>query len=502
MFDNLKEGVRNRMREFLQIKDAATTTRMMIEQDMTHDVNVSLHKILYRTDAYETEQAFKSLNTDMARFWSSVPSSQRKIRKIRNDLYKLIINCFSDLVCTATNEPDFEDEAKKEIFDNIFSNKNELNWWDLVKTATQKALITGDGAFKISIDTELSEYPIVEFYDAEFVDYEYKRGRLTEIIFYNRFKENKKWYTLEEHYGKGYIKYLLFDDEKKPCALADLDYTKELQDITFNGDYIMAQQLKIWDSSKYIGRGEPLLDGKIDEIDALDEVISQWMDALRAGRVNKYIPDSLIPRNENGDLMKPNPYDNNFIKVQGSLSEEADKITVVQPNIAYEAFETSYVNALQRCLMGIISPSSLGIDQSKYDDNATAQRERREITGWKRKQITDVLESVLPALIEKVIMTYQNLTGALVDETVVSVSFDDYNSPGIEEKIEIATKGAPGVQVLTFKQIAEIIADDKTEAEQDELAAQLEALNKTTIEEPALFPTDYDKAFEEETPAE
>lgn len=495
LFDNLKEGVRGRMREFLQIKDPATATKMMIEQDMTHAVNTALHKILYRVDAFETEQAFKSINTGSACFWSSAPSG-KGIRKIRNDLYQLIIDTYSDICVVGLNAPEFKDKSKEDLFNEIFSDKNEMNFWNLTKQSIIDALKTGDGAFKISIDTSISEYPIVEFFDAEFVDYKYKRGRLTDILFYTRFKEDDKYYVLEEDYGKGYIKHKLYKDDKE-VPLTMCTFTAGLQDIEFVGDYIMAQQFKIWESSKYTGRGKPLLDGKIDEIDALDEVESQWQAALRDGSVKTYIPDSLIPRNEEGDLMRPNAFDNKFIKVQGSLSENGDKIEVIQPDIRYEAFLQTYVACLDRCFMGIISPSTLGIDARKLDDNATAQREREKITAWKRNQITDVLEDVLPALINKVFKTYANMTGAVIEDTEIEIIFDEYNSPGIEQKIEIAAKGAPSLQLLTWKQIAEIICDDKTEKEQEEIAEELKALNNQTIEEPAMYPTDYDKMNED-----
>lgn len=492
--NNMKEGVRNRMREFLHITEISTVQSLMIEQDMNHEVNTAIHKILYRVDAHETEQAFKSLHID-SRFWSAVPGSQ-KVRKIRNDLYQLVIDTYSDICITGLNAPDFKDKSKEEIFNEMFSPKNEQNFWSLAKKAVIDCLKTGDGAFKISFDSALSEYPIVEFYDAEFVDYKYSRGRLVEIIFYSNFTEKKQPYTLEEIYGKGYIRYKLYKD-KREVDLGTCEATEGLSDVEFVGDYIMAQQFKIWESPKYEGRGKPLMDGKIDEIDALDEVISQWMDALRDGRVNKYIPDSLIPKNENGDLMKPNAFDNKFIKIKGTLNEDGDQITVIQPDIKYDAFLQSYVASLDRCLMGIISPSTLGVDARKLDDNATAQREREKITSWRRNQITDVLEDILPALIDKIFKTYANITGSIIEDTEVTVTFDEYNSPGIEQKIEVASKGAPGLQILTYKQIAEIICDDKTEEEQQIIADELKELNNPTIEEPAMYPNDLDKMNED-----
>ncbi len=493
LINNIKEGVRAKMRSFLDIRETTTTTALSIDQDMTHEVNVGLHKILYRTDSYETQQAFKLLNSSstLGRFWASVPYG--RARKIRNDLYQVIIDTYSDICTNALNAPEFEDKAKEDLFNEIFSDKNEQNLWTLTKKAITDCLKTGDGAFKISCDPDISHFPIVEFIDAEFVDYEYRRGKLVEIIFYSHFYENHKKYVLKEHYGKGYIKYELFEDEK-PVPLNTLKRLAYLSDITFSGSYIMAQQFKIWDSPKYTGRGKPLLDGKLDEIDALDEIISQWMDALRSGRVKKYIPSSLIPVDEQGRLKNPSEFNDNFIEIQGSISEAAeDKITVVQPDIEYEAFLSSYVASLDRCLMGIISPSTLGIDARKLDDNATAQREREKITGWKRNQITNVLADVIPSLINKVLKTYENMTGELVDDSTIEVSFDEYNSPGIEQKLEVAAKGAPGVQLLTYKQIAEIICDDKTNEEQEEIAAALESLNNPTIEEPAMFPNDFEK---------
>src|SRR5690606_25029249 len=106
-----------------------------------------------------------------------------------------------------------------------------------------------------------------------------------------------------------------------------------------------------------------IFEAKSDSFDALDEVISQWIDAIRAGRVQKYIPEDLIPRDpRTGATLRPNPFDNQFIKIGTVMAEEAKgQITTVQPQILYEAFVESYANAMDMCLQGIISPATLGI---------------------------------------------------------------------------------------------------------------------------------------------
>ena len=497
IFDKTRESIRRSLQDFLQIRQETTTTSIVINQELTHGANTALHKVLYRSNAYEAQQAFKQIagsSADIGRFWSSAPNKS-SVRKVRNDLYQMVIDVYADICSSGMNEPKFENDEQLYLWKEIFNGKNNKNFDSLVREAVADVLITGDGAFKVSIDTNISPFPIVEFWDAENVDYEYHRGHLTEIIFKSTFKEHDEDYILEEHYGRGYIRHLLFNSNGSPTALSDTETTKELEDIEFAGDYIAAVPFKIWDSPKYKNRGKPLFDGKIDEIDGMDEVISQWLDALRRGRVNRYIPQDLIPRTPKGDLQRPDNFSNDYIAIGSSL-EGSGQVQVIQPSIQYEAYVSSYTSSLERLLTGIISPSTLGIDQKRMNDNATAQRERQRITSWKRTQICNVLLDVVPDLINVVFKTLMNINGANVYDSEITVEFDKYDSPNIEEKIEIASKGAPGCQILTWKQIAEIIADDKTEEEQDELAIQLEALNDTKVEIPSMFPTDYEKAME------
>lgn len=74
----------------------------------------------------------------------------------------------------------------------------------------------------------------------------------------------------------------------------------------------------------------------------------------------------------------PNPFDNKFIKTQTSMNENTqNKIDVEQPEIPTEQYLQAYITFLDLCLQGIISPSTLGIDNKKLD-NAEAQREKEK----------------------------------------------------------------------------------------------------------------------------
>ena len=53
------------------------------------------------------------------------------------------------------------------------------------------------------------------------------------------------------------------------------------------------------------------------------------------------------------------------------------KIDLVQPTIPTESYLSTYTTALDLCLQGVISPSTLGIDVKKLD-NAEAQERRKK----------------------------------------------------------------------------------------------------------------------------
>ena len=151
--------------------------------------------------------------------------------------------------------------------------------------------------------------------------------------------------------------------------------------------------LKIYESTKWEGRGGSIFDGKLDSFDAFDEAWSQWMDALRAGRARTYIPESYIPRNpETGELLKASAFDNRFIAGDDNMGEGGkNQILTEQPDIPHESYLASYVTALDLCLQGIISPSTLGIDVKKLD-NAEAQREKEKATLYTRNAIVEALQ--------------------------------------------------------------------------------------------------------------
>lgn len=188
------------------------------------------------------------------------------------------------------------------------------------------------------------------------------------------------------------------------------------------------------------------------------------MDALRAGRAKTYIPESYLPRDPNtGKVMAPNPFDNRFISGENDMAEGAKNvITTEQPDIPHESYLASYCTALDLCLQGIISPSTLGIDVKKLD-NALAQREKEKTTLYTRDAIIEALQETLPKLVSAAVNAVNVLNKKPVENVEVNITFGEYANPSFESQIETIGKGKTQGIMSIEACVEELYGDSKDE---------------------------------------
>lgn len=485
MFEKVKESIASKMRSFLKIY-TANGQSFNIDELLDFDSNVAVNKIWYRGESYELNQLYKQLDDNQYGFWESVPTAGIEIRKIHTGLPKTIVNTLANVVADDLQDVKFNSEADNSLWRDIAKE----NTFDvLVKSAISKTLYTGDGSFKISIDTDISQLPIVEFYEADRIQLVRKRGRITEIIFKTAYSKDTATYILYEHYGKGYIHYELKNAYDKVVDLSTIPQTEGLTNITWDGDFMLAEYVHFYSSDKFDGRGQSIFDAKRDNFDALDEAWSQWVDALRAGRTKTYIPENLIPRNPNtGELVRPNSFDNRFIKLAPSMAEnDSGKIDMESAPIQHESYLSTYITALDLCLQGVISPSTLGIDVKKLD-NAEAQREKEKATLYTRQTIVSELQRVLPALIQGIFYAYQTLNKLPLEEVECDVTFGEYANPSFESQVETVGKAKTQGIMSIDACVDELYGDSRDDEWKKEEVARLKAEQgiATDMEEPAV----------------
>ena len=189
-----------------------------------------------------------------------------------------------------------------------------------------------------------------------------------------------------------------------------------------------------------------------------------------------------------GQIIRPNSFDNQYFASDNDMSESADnKVNVVQPAIPHDSYLASYCTALDLCLQGVISPSTLGIDVKKLD-NAEAQREKEKATLYTRNAIVEALQETLPELVEATINAYNFLHGKAAEEVKVDIPFGEYANPSFESQVETLAKARPGVPMMSIEaQVEELYGDSKDDAWKQEEIARLKAEQGIAeVEEPGI----------------
>lgn len=482
---NLNENIKRGIRSWLNIQPT-NPYGIQIQEIMDFELNAIRNRIWYRGDGNELEQLYQQSEeyADRYKFWACRCTAGMEMRKIHTGLPGLIVRVLTAVVLADMNEFEFESGKQEELWKEI-EKKNAFR--RKMNRVLRQVLYIGDGAWKITLNTQKSDYPIIQWYPGDRIELIYDGDDLREVIFKTPYTVHQKQYVLYEHYGYGYIHSELYLGDRE-VDLSAIDQTQNLRDWRFDKHMILAVPLQVYESVKWEGRGGSIFDGKLDSFDAFDESWSQWMDALRAGRARTYIPESLVPRNPaTGEMLKPNPFDNRYFMGDNDMSENADnKVQTEQPVIPHDSYLASYVTALDLCLQGIVSPSTLGIDVKKLD-NAEAQREKEKTTLYTRNAIVEALQNTLPELISACLNCYNTLMNQPMEEVKVNIPFGEYANPSFESQVETVTKGKQGGVMSIEAAVEELYGDSRDEEWKAEEVRRLKAEQGIAeLEEPGV----------------
>ena len=178
----LNENIKKTVRSWLNVTPADPYS-IQIQEVMDFELHAIRNRIWYRGDGNELEQMYQQ-NPEFAdkyKFWASKCTPGIEMRKIHTGLPALIVRTISEIVLTDMNDFEFADEQQRQIWDEIADPKNN-NFPKKIKQALKDALVVGDGAFKVSIDTEVSPYPILEWYPGERIEIVTRRDQYRRLF--------------------------------------------------------------------------------------------------------------------------------------------------------------------------------------------------------------------------------------------------------------------------------------------------------------------------------
>lgn len=317
------------------------------------------------------------------------------------------------------------------------------------------------------LDPEMSDYPIFQLYPKEQIEVTRKYGRITEIAFKDYYPMDDQGlgqenYVLYSRYGRGYIKYELFDeaeniaymtDRKEKVPLSKVPEIADLKNVVLSNpdgttsDVILAYYKENKENAKSD------YSGIIDDFIALDEIYSNMIDFVRKSKIKTYYPENTllkdITASSGKSLVIPSAYDTSNIPVRdtnpntSNYQIKRDSIQEMQQTFKgySELFQDRVQTTLSTCGLSLSTVAYDNGNAGKYITNEVSNTQERhslrtrdeKIARWTSaiQYITDI---ALMADAAKQI-DGQVILNKGIGSDCVSVHFQDYDELPVQERV-------------------------------------------------------------------
>lgn len=469
-----------------------------IEQDIQHFYQKEAPKF------YRKGQQSESLNY----FWASTKTNIRKIHSgfpqlICEKMADLIVGNGYEIVVEGENEEELQEELDNILIDNKFKST-------LLTKSIETESWSGGVAWKLSWNPSITEYPIIEAWQPENYTNHIESGRIVEEIFYIYYKRGNQQFRLSEIYGvdktKGaYIDYKLErlnfvkhaqDSEGKwiPCELSELEETKDLSRVEFNGYF---KRLSLYKPNKlpnsefrYSYLGESDFAGSYGAYDAVDEIMSTWMQEFRDGKLHRYFPEELMLKKVNGNYDYPDDFKKDHILYDDSSSDNAEKQKIqysqgeLRANEYIESYKIWVTQILNNAGLSPLTVGVTGLESIAASEQSQQEREKVSIrTRNKKIELwVEFLQDFLKTALEFRLMTKnmkQLESGEYSvnskDDFDIIVTFNDYIIKSKRDRTQEVQEGiSTSWDVLSGVQY---VHNDLTQRQQLALSARIKLEN-------------------------
>lgn len=417
-------------------------------------------------------------------FWA-ISGTEQDIKRTHSGQLRNIVDTLVNIVDIPVVKGGITLEKNKKLEDILEDN----NFWELYKQQQMPmTLVEGWGAYKISWDKSLSDYPIVDYYKAENVDFVYKSNRLVGIIFkdYYTDEKGKKYLIIETRRLENknlHIEYELYNIIDKNEHLKEVDfesvpefaYLKDISHLEIEGfNELLAVPCIFFKDTDLNMYGRSVFAGKIDLADDLDQCLSQSSNTVRKSTPTEYFNTDFLERDrKTGMPLQPKVYDRKYVMYAGGktvdgASTSKDPVMATQPQLNFLEYSQEAQQILFQMISGLMSPATLGIDVAKKD-NAEAQREKEKITVFTRNAIIKSETRILRRLFSQLlcVQEYLERDEISVKEYDISVKFAEFADASFESKLSSLVP-AMQTQVMSPKMFVDKLYGDTLTAEEKE----------------------------------
>ena len=372
-----------------------------------------------------------------------------------------------------------DDDVKQED-EELDSILDECGFWEIYANQQMPlTLVEGWGCYKVSWDLRFSDHPFVTYYKAHDVDFVYRAGKVTGILF-------RDWYVGEDgrqRYLVTEFRYLMPRRDENGFMTRDLIMETEAWKVvgggSGNSDVVMtkADLSEIPELAGTEGRtaitdfdsllavpcvfyrnandetmpGKSIFSTKIELFDDLDQELSQKSNSVRRSTAEELWNSDFLERDPHTHLPKmPKAYDRKFLSYSGGRDANgavntSEPVQVTQPNLNINQYSEAAVMTLSQILAGIMSPATMGIGVAAAATQES-QREKEKITVTTRNHIIDRETRILKQLFSDMKCCEEYLrTGAITEpHHDVTIKFSEFADNTFEEKSAVLSDALAG----------------------------------------------------------
>lgn len=493
----LNERIRQRVLKYLGLEHLSSNpnsvrlTYINSEQAI-REMKVREARIWAYGDSSELDNFYRDENIDgfpsnpiytenMRQYFRAKSIKECGIKKVHSGVPHAIIETLVNAVgspMVSSNNETINDILKHIIKENDFINI--FNQKQLPMT-----LIEGWGAYKINFDKNISDYPIIQYYDAENVEFVTKYNKVIGIIYKDFYKHKGKDYVLLETRrianGNSIIEFELYRQTGRDVERVELTEIPELADLPVDGytiqglNRVLGVPCRIFYDVFNKDYGRSVFMGKIDLFDDLDQILSQESQTVRVSTPVEYYKVDALKRQANGQVLLPNLFNRQYVEAPDGIPNGdgitgGKQIETTQPALNFAQYNDEARAKLDFILTGLLSPATMGIDLAKKD-NADAQREKEKVTIMTRNNIIDREINIVKDLMEICLyLTEYMKTGKItITEHDVSVKFDEFANPSIEQKLNTwgnaYTQGIASEEMIVNSIYGDSLSDEEKQFE-------------------------------------
>ena len=436
-------------------------------------------------------------------FWS-ISSTETDIKRTHSGLPRAIIDTMVNIIGKPRISSGLELKKIDEVLERIIK---ENKFYELLReTQLPMTMVEGKGCYKIDWDLDESTVPIIEYYRANEVEYIKKRKRIVGIIFKDYYidkKESKYLITETRHIENGN---LYIDKELFRCMgekwlkkiefseVEELEGTTEHLEIG-NFNKFLAVPCKFYGDTVDDEDGRSVFKGRIDLFDDLDQCLSQSSNTVRKSTPKEYFNSDFLERDAKTGLpIQPKAYDRKYTMYTGARDgngnvASGEPVQTTQPSLNFEQYNSESLAIVNKILIGILSPATLGIDIAKKD-NAMSQREKEKVTIFSRNTIIDCEIEILKELFSQCLCAYEGMREDVISakEYAISVTFDEFADDSFENKIRslsvLYRERMISEDLFLEKLYGDTLSKEKREKEKNYLIAEKERMQQNPFGNP------------------